>query len=164
MIEEELVRKIVEVFSYVEAKVKRVRRVEVKVSREKLPEVAKYLRSIGFKHLSAISCVDRPQHGIFELVYHLWSYENRVHLMLKTTIPRNKPKYVTMINVWPNAFVYERDIWEFFGIEFEGHPDLRHFILDYWDDIPPLRKDFNHLEYIKRKYGVYDPEKEYYLR
>ena len=53
------------------------------------------LKARGFEHLSAISCTDWLEQGEFELVYHLWSYADRIHVILKTRLPRENPRTVT---------------------------------------------------------------------
>ena len=70
-----------------------------------------------------------------------------------TNVDRDKPVFTTITNIYPGAQYYERDVHEFFGVEFEGNPDsYKQLFLENWDDIPPLRKDFDAVAYSDRKY------------
>ena len=110
-------------------------------------------KQYGFRHLSNIACIDRIDDGQFDVVYNLWSYLHKVHLTIKARIPRNAPEMVSVHFLWPQAQVYEQEIHEFFGVVFQGNPDLRPLFLHNWLDTPPLRKDFDSEEYARRAYG-----------
>lgn len=112
------------------------------------------LKAQGFEHLSAISCTDWLEQGEFELVYHLWSYKDKVHVMLKTRIPRENPQTVTAIPVFRHAQTYEREIHEMYGVHFEGNARLTPFLLDHWQGPPPMRRDFDARGYVKKKFGI----------
>lgn len=77
----------------------------------------------------------------YQLVYHLLSHVTNKRLMVKIAsdaliaVP-------SVINVYPNANWYEREIWDMFGIPFDNHPDLRRILSDYNFSGHPLRKDF----------------------
>jgi len=112
------------------------------------------LKAHGFEHLSAISCTDWLEDGEFELVYHLWSYTDRIHVMLKARLPRADPRTVTAMPVFPHAQTYEREIHEMYGLHFEGNPRLTPFLLDHWQGPPPMRRDFDTRGYVKEKFEV----------
>jgi len=112
------------------------------------------LKAVGFEHLSAISCTDWLEQGELELVYHLWSYQDKVHLMLKTRLARENPQTVTAIPVFPHTQTYEREIHEMYGVHFEGNPRLTPFLLEHWEGPPPMRRDFQMRDYVKEKFGV----------
>ncbi len=78
-------------------------------------------------------------------------------ILVKTRIPRDNPVQDTLLPLWDQAQTYEREIHEMFGIKFEGNPRLTPFILEDWEGIPPMRKDFD-----SRKYSqiIYDREAE----
>lgn len=95
-----------------------------------------------FTQLVDLSGVDYPKKTIrYQLVYHLLSHTTNQRLMVKiasdalVAIP-------SVINVYPNANWYEREIWDMFGIHFDNHPDLRRILCDYNFSGYPLRKDF----------------------
>jgi len=112
------------------------------------------LKARGFEHLSAISCTDWLEEGQFELVYHLWSYTDKIHVMLKTRLPRANPRTVTATPVFRHAQTYEREIHEMYGVDFEGNPRLTPFLLDHWQGPPPMRRDFDTRAYVHETFGV----------
>lgn len=112
-----------------------------------------YLKSHGFRQLSMLSCVDWIADNEFQLVYLLFNWDTGVRLQVRTRIDRDNPKFITATGIYPGAKYYERDVHEFFGIEFEGNPDsYKQLFLENWDDIPPMRKDFDPQAYSDRKY------------
>lgn len=114
------------------------------------------LKSYGWKHLSTISCVDWIDDNEFELVYHLWNWDSRSQISLKTRISRSNPHFPTIMHIFPTAKYYERDIHEFFGVEFDGNSEMESLFLEFWDDIPPMRKEFDPLKYSREKFGERD--------
>ncbi len=160
--EKRVVDDIKSVFKDVECRVKRERRVEVKLPREKLLEFALRMQTNwDFPHLSAISCVDWIDDGEFELTYHFWSYNRKVLVSASIRIPREEDAHFeTLTHLWQPAKFFERDIHEMFGITFDGNDDMERFILGEWDGPPPMRKDFITREYALSFYHFreYHPE------
>lgn len=124
----------------------------VTLANDKLVSGLNYLKSQSYIHLSTISCVDWIDEDEFELVYHLFSYQDKTNISVKTRIDREKAEFVTIKEIWAVAEYYERDIHDFFGIEFKGNDNLEELILENWNDIPPMRKDFKTREYVDKKY------------
>ncbi|MBZ4662896.1 MAG: dehydrogenase (ubiquinone) 30 kDa subunit [Caloramator sp.] len=124
------------------------------VKKENLLNDLIFLRSIGFEHLSFITAVDFIDEGEFEVVYHIWSYTHKIHILVKVRVDRNNPVVPTVINLWEQAQFYEQEVHEFFGIKFEGNNDLSPLFLENWVDIPPLRKDFDTREFSIRLYDA----------
>jgi NADH-quinone oxidoreductase subunit C len=117
-----------------------------------------YLKEAGYFHLSLLTCVDWIEQKKFELVYILMNWSNGVTFLVSTFIDRDKPTFTTVKDMWPTAEYYERDVHEFFGVEFEGNENCKKpMILELWNDLPPLRKDFDPLKYSKEHY----PDREY---
>jgi NADH-quinone oxidoreductase subunit C len=112
-------------------------------------DVLKSLKDQGYTHLVLISCVDWIDKQKLELVYVLSSYFKKEHVIVKSYIPRKKPDFKTVINIFENAEPYEREIHELFGIHFEGHPRQIPLFLEREYEIPPFRKDFDTREYVK---------------
>lgn len=114
------------------------------VTPEALHETAAFCRdTLGFDLLLDISSVDNfDSEPRFEVVYELYSLEEKLHLRLKTTAFENEPSVPTVSDLWPGANWHEREVWDLMGIRFKGHPDLRRIIM--WEGYPfhPLRKDF----------------------
>ncbi len=131
------------------------RRVHVKAAKDIIKDIASFLKGNGFRHLSFITCVDWIDEGEFELVYGISSYEENIVVLLKTRIPRDNPVQKTLLPLWDQAQTYEREIHEMFGVVFEGNPRLTPFILEDWEGIPPMRKDFDSRKYSQ---AVYDSE------
>lgn len=118
----------------------------VAVYREYLRLLAEFLRSdaeFAFTYLSDVTGVDGfPNEPRFELNYHLLSLQRRETLRLRVRVPGENPTIQSVVPVWPTANWHEREIFDLFGIRFEGHPDLRRMLLpDDWEGYP-LRKDY----------------------
>ena len=131
-------------------------RVRINVGRDDVKEVAKFLRDVlSFDHAESVSGVDYPQDKEIEVVYHLGSYTDsslsRQILVLATRAQREKnpipgndaTKLPSLREVFYSVEFHEREIFEMFGVYFQGHPDNRRLLLpEDWADLPPLRKDF----------------------
>lgn len=120
------------------------RRQRLDIKAEALPALLALLKGKGsFVHLSAISAVDWPDDGEFELVYHVCSYELKVTVSAHIRIPREPGRYLSIYDIYKPAGFFERDIFEMYGIYFEGSPWMEKFILTEWDGPPPMRKEFD---------------------
>jgi len=134
-------------------------RMVITAEKKNVPAILMSLKEAGFDHLSLISAVDYIEDNEFELCYILTGYmQGRdiegqdLHIILKTGISREAPKFQTVIGIYPNAEPYERELHELFGIKFEGHPRLTPLFLERDYDIPPFRKDFDTREYVKETF------------
>ena len=131
-------------------------RVRINVSRDDVKEVALYLRDVlNFDHAESVSGVDYPQDKEIDVVYHLGSYTvsslSRQILVLATRAQREEnpipgndaTKLPSLREIFYSVEFHEREIFEMFGVYFQGHPDNRRLLLpEDWADLPPLRKDF----------------------
>jgi NADH-quinone oxidoreductase subunit C len=111
-----------------------------------LRRITEYLRDepgLEFNFLSDISVVDRlPAVPRFEMNYHLLSIPNRKTLRLRVWVPGPDPVVDSMTPIYPTANWHEREVFDLFGVRFEGHPELRRILLpDDWEGYP-LRKDY----------------------
>ncbi len=121
-----------------------------------------YLKSIGFTQLSILTCIDLIANNEFQLIYILNNWELGLFVIVRTIIPRDNPAFVTIINIFPGAKYYEREVHEFFGVTFEGNDSYsKPLLLEIWDDIPPLRKDFDPQVYSDSKFPKRDLDKIY---
>jgi NADH-quinone oxidoreductase subunit C len=116
------------------------------VDREALEAVCLTLRDapgLRFDFLADITAVDWfPKDPRFEIVYLLASLGLRQRLRLKVRVPGTDPRVPTVSTVWPAAAWAEREVFDFFGIVFDGHSDLRRILMpEDWDGYP-LRKDY----------------------
>jgi len=106
------------------------------------------LKDLGFDRLGMVTAVDRGDE--FELVYRVHSREMRVGMFIKTRVPRTEPVIPSVNDLWDAANWQEREVYDLFGIIFEGHPDLRRILLtDDWVG-HPLRKDYEDPTIIRR--------------
>lgn len=119
------------------------------VEAERLHDAAQDLRALGFDRLGMVSAVDRPPDHI-ELVYRLHSRSMSAGLFLKCLTDRAAPQVASISDLWPAALWQEREVFEMFGVDFDGHPDLRPLLLpDGWQG-HPLRKDYRDGTVIRR--------------
>lgn len=97
-----------------------------------------------FDFLADLTAVDYwpQQDPRFHVVYQLYSYLHNVSLRLRIPVPGDDPHVPSLTPVYPNANWYEREVWDMFGIRFEGHPDLRRILMPYDWVGHPLRKDY----------------------
>ena len=105
---------------------------------------AEAAKSAGFEVCVDVTAVDwmrqRPER--FEVIANLLSMEHKLRLRMITALGRVDPRVDSLVPLWPGANFAEREVFDMFGIEFEGHPDLTRILMpDDWDG-HPLRKDF----------------------
>ena len=130
--------------------------------------VATFLRDdprCQFWCLIDITAVDWPQREHrFDIVYHFLSPKQNQRVRIKAEIAEDAP-VASIIDVFPVADWYEREIWDLYGVTFTGHPDLRRLLTDYGFEGHPLRKDFPLTGFVEVRWDdelkrvVYDPVK-----
>lgn len=110
-----------------------------------LQDVARNLRDeFKFDFLSSLTASDYwPQlEPRFHVVYQLYSHPYNIRLCLRVPVNDSDPVVPTVEAVWPVANWHEREVFDMFGIRFEGHSDLRRILMPYdWEGYP-LRKDY----------------------
>jgi NADH-quinone oxidoreductase subunit C len=116
------------------------------IRRQSLRRTCEFLRDapgLRFQFLSDITAVDLyPNEPRFEVVYHLLSLDTAERLRLKVRVSSQDPKVDSLVPVWPCANAFEREVFDLFGILFEGHPYLRRILMpEDWEG-HPLRKDY----------------------
>lgn len=98
---------------------------------------------LGFTRLSTVAGVDRyPVEPRYEVVYHLQSVTSKERLRIKARVPGDNPEIESACSVYRSANWYERETYDFFGIRFLNHPDLKRIMLPEQFEGHPLRKDF----------------------
>ena len=115
------------------------------VKPEQIVEALTLLRdAYQFELLSAMTAVDYwPQQSPrFHLIYQLTSLANNLSLQLRVPVNGDQPKVPSATRVYQVANWREREAWDMFGIEFEGHPDLRRILMPDDHEGHPLRKDY----------------------
>jgi len=106
----------------------------------------------NFITLSQITCADWIEDEVFTLNYILTTDKRDKNLMIELNIPRDDSELPTIINLFLQAEVMERDLHEMYGIKFIGNPTLYDFALENWNDIPPLRREFDTLAYVNEHF------------
>ena len=101
------------------------------------PAVQTLIERFDLRHLSTITGIDTGTE--IELLYHFWDGQG---LTLRTVLPREGARIVTLIDLIPGAAFYEREVSEMLQVLFEGHPTPDPLLLpDDWEGEPPLRKE-----------------------
>jgi NADH-quinone oxidoreductase subunit C len=154
MTQTEMAEKLQSHFPGVRAAPRYINQLEVVAEARSIASLLAVMKSLGFEHLSNITCVDWLEQGRFDVTYNLWSYTHRLHAVVKAGVGRDEPEIPTVMHVWPQAQPYEREIHEMFGVSFTGNSDLSPLFLHNWKDLPPLRKDFDTVEYASKAYGL----------
>lgn len=96
-----------------------------------------------FAVLLDLTCVDfAASEGRFELVYHLYSLSRNVRLRLKASVPAADPAVASLVGLWKNAEWLEREVFDMFGVRFEGHPYLKRLLTYEGFEGHPLRKSY----------------------
>ncbi|MEM7411477.1 MAG: NADH-quinone oxidoreductase subunit C [Myxococcota bacterium] len=116
------------------------------VDRESLPAVMALLRddpTLHFEMLTDLCAVDSlPRTPRFEVVYHLYSVARNQRLRIKVLVSEDAPAVPSLVPLFQSANWMEREVFDLYGIRFEGHPDLRRILLYDEFEGHPLRKDY----------------------
>jgi NADH-quinone oxidoreductase subunit C len=120
--------------------------VTIYVPRENIVAVAEFLKSdaeLRYDYLSDLTGNDWPDRDPrFEVIYHLYSMQHFTRLRLKVRVPENDCTCPTVTGVWGSANWHEREVFDMFGVVFEGHPDLRRILIPVEWEGHPLRQDY----------------------
>ena len=132
--------------AYPEVKVKDFsgNRLDFVVDKQYLVSILTYLKeSLGYIHLSHITCVDWLEEGEFEIIFILWSPEEKIKAFVRVCVDRENPVMPNIDMIWRQAHTYEREMREMYGIQFEGLEAPEEFVLEDWQGPPPMRRDFD---------------------
>jgi NADH-quinone oxidoreductase subunit C len=141
-----------------------VSEVSLTVRRESVVEVCRTLRDrLDYQQLMEIAGVDYPQRPErFEIVYHLLSLTKNHRIRVRVSTDEDMP-VPSVTGLWPVAGWLEREIFDLYGVVFEGNDDLRRILTDYGFRGHPFRKDFPLTGYVELRYSeeqkrvVYEP-------
>jgi NADH-quinone oxidoreductase subunit C len=119
--------------------------ITVTVERERVLDTLRDLRDdpdLGFTWLSDVSCTDWPgRDPRIWMAYHLRSPDLNARIRVKVGLPPDDLRVASAVDVFPAANWHEREVYDFFGVVFDGHPDLQRILMpDEWVG-HPLRKD-----------------------
>jgi NADH-quinone oxidoreductase subunit C len=138
--------------------------ISIEVKRESVADVLRALRDeLDYQQLMEIAGVDYPSRAErFEVVYHLLSVTKNHRIRLRVSTDEEKP-VPTATDVFPVAGWLEREVFDMYGVLFDGNPDLRRILTDYGFRGHPQRKDFPLTGYVELRYSeeqkrvVYEP-------
>ena len=111
---------------------------------DRIQRVCEFLkRQRDYRYLSDVTAVDWfPSEPRFEVIYHLYSHDRKERLRLKSRLSEASAEIASVVPVWGAANWYEREVFDLFGIQFQGHPHLRRILMpEDWQG-HPLRKDY----------------------
>jgi NADH-quinone oxidoreductase subunit C len=112
--------------------------------------------------IAGVDYIGRAQR--FDVVYQLLSLQHNHRVRVKVSVDERTP-VPSVVDVFPTAGWFEREVWDMYGVLFDGNPDLRRILTDYGFDGHPLRKDFPLTGYVEVRYDdeqkrvVYEPVK-----
>ncbi len=117
----------------------------ITVQKEFVPEVLRFLRDdkdLDFNFLTTLCGIHHPEKEQLGMIYHLHSFYFNHRIRIKANIKINQPSISSITSIWPAANWMERETYDFFGIIFKGHPNLKRILnVDEMTDFP-LRKEF----------------------
>jgi len=99
-------------------------------------------KELQFNFLTTLCGMHYPDEELLGVVYHLHSFTNNHRIRIKTTVEISTPIIPSITTIWPAANWMERETYDFFGIQFEGHPNLKRILNMDEMTVFPLRKDF----------------------
>jgi NADH-quinone oxidoreductase subunit C len=118
----------------------------VVVGLDRLIDLLRHLRDaedLAFDMASDLTAIDwLGREPRFEVVYHLYSLRHKHRIRVKCGVPEEDPVVPSAVALWSGLNWFEREVWDMYGIKFQGHPDLRRIFM--YDEFVghPLRKDY----------------------
>ncbi len=113
------------------------------IAADQIRAAAATVQAAGYNAFEDVTAVDWfPSDPRFQLSYHIVSHQHKERIRLRVMVGGDAPSVESITPVWPAANFYEREVFDLFGIGFEGHPNLRRIMMpDDWQG-HPLRKDY----------------------
>jgi len=149
-IEEQLIANLQTAFANAEVKLQREQQVTLSIGKDEVATVLlKAKNQLGYNYFTHLSCVDWIEDNQFELVYILWSPKDKINLFVRTRIDREQAEMENTDMIWRQINTYQREIREMYGVEFPGFVGDKEFILEDWDEEPPMKRSFDTLKYVK---------------
>ena len=115
----------------------------ITVAREHIIEAARAVRVAGYNFFEDCTAVDwYPSEPRFQMSYHIVSHKLKERIRLVVRLSGDSPSLDSITSVWPSSNFYEREVFDLFGIHFNGHPNLKRIMMpEDWQG-HPLRKDY----------------------
>ena len=115
----------------------------INVAPARIGEILETLRAQGFRHLMSVHGVDYyPEEPRFGVHYELLDRDALDRVSIKLRVPLDAPNVPSVTAAWPTADHQEREVYDMFGVIFEGHPDLRRILMPEDYEGFPQRRDF----------------------
>jgi NADH-quinone oxidoreductase subunit C len=113
------------------------------IAREAIVAAARTVQQAGYNFLEDVTAVDWfPASPRFQISYHIVSHQYKERIRLRVMIDEASASLDSITSVWPSADYYEREVFDLFGVRFDGHPNLRRIMMpEEWSG-HPLRKDY----------------------
>ncbi len=113
------------------------------IAREEIVGAGFAVQGAGYNFLEDVTAVDwLPASPRFQISYHIVSHTLKERIRLRVMLDEASPSVDSIIPVWPSANYYEREVFDLFGVRFDGHPNLRRIMMpEEWSG-HPLRKDY----------------------
>ena len=115
------------------------------IQKDKIHDVLKFLKedeTLNFHFLTDLCGMQTADEKQLGVIYHLHNMPKNCRIRLKTFFDINKPEVATATDLWPAANWMERETYDFFGVRFKGHPNLKRILNVDEMDIFPLRKEY----------------------
>ena len=113
------------------------------IAREEIVGATQAVQKAGYNFLEDLTAVDwLPATPRFQISYHILSHQLKERIRLRVMVDSASPSLDSITDVWPSANYYEREVFDLFGVRFDGHPNLRRIMMpEEWQG-HPLRKDY----------------------
>jgi len=113
------------------------------IAADQLVAATEAIRAAGYNYFEDMTAVDWfPSSPRFQLSYHFVSHALKERIRLRAFVDGELPAIASVTPAWPAANYFEREVFDLFGIRFDGHPNLRRILMpDEWQGYP-LRKDY----------------------
>jgi NADH-quinone oxidoreductase subunit C len=115
------------------------------VNKEKIHDVLSFLKSdeeLNFHFLTDLTGFQTPDEKHLGVIYHLHNMVKNYRVRVKTFFPMSNPEIPTATDLWKGANWMERETYDFFGVKFKGHPNLKRILNVDEMDIFPMRKEY----------------------
>lgn len=117
----------------------------ITVKHEQIHDTLKFLKEdneLNFHFLTDLTGIQTPDEKRLGVIYHLHNMPKNLRVRVKTFFDITKPEIPTATDLWPGANWMERETYDFFGVRFKGHPNLKRILNVDEMDIYPLRKEY----------------------
>ena len=150
-----LLERLTKEFDITDITERHARMTTIKVHKDKGERLIRELRDReGYVHLSFVACVDYIERGVLSIIYMLHNYDEKKDLGIHIEVDRENPEMTSIHTLWAQAWTYQRELREMYGINFPGSPRVdEEFCLEGWDQMPPMLRDFDTRKYSNEQFG-----------